>query len=86
MTTTITTCWSEGYEAGKAGIEVGDGWKQRCTDYREGYSTGRIVAGRLSEVEFMDSVLAGIRSNKVSLMVRLTDTQLAEIEAERWGE
>lgn len=50
MITTITPCWSQGYEAGKAGIDAGAGWMQRCTDYREGYSAGRIVASRLSEV------------------------------------
>jgi hypothetical protein len=30
--------------------------------------------------------LADLRSGKVPLIVRLTDTQLAEIEASRWGE
>lgn len=33
----------------------------------------------------MDSDLADLRSGKVPLIVRLTETQLAEIEAERWG-
>jgi hypothetical protein len=86
-TTTITPCWRSGYEAGKAGVEISAAvWTQQCTDYREGYSSGRITGGRLSESEMMDSDLADLRSNKVSLIVRLTDTQLAEIEAERWGE
>lgn len=39
-----------------------------------------------AERDAMDADLADIRSGKVSLIVRLTDTQLAEIEAERWGE
>lgn len=41
---------------------------------------------KFAEGRDMDADLEALQDNKVSLIVRLTDTQLDEIEAERWGE
>jgi hypothetical protein len=88
--------WSDGYEAGRRGDKYDP---SRRAEFKEGYSAGHITRRNLAvtfddnaphrkyqEGRDMDETLADLRSGKVPLIVRLTDTQLAEIEASRWGE
>jgi hypothetical protein len=69
----------------------GDAWKAYNDGYAVGLQRRKVAAGcplgaeEMSELEFLDYVLATLRTG-AEPVTRLTEEQLAELEAERPGE